>query len=434
MQDDVSTANVRHRSPGTAVGAGAARASVPGAHPAAGSTNGVTARPVRPLRVLHMITRMIVGGAQENTMLSCALIDPRRFPSELLTGTQTGSEGELLSEARKRGVTLHLEPMLVREPNPIKDLLALFRLHAFLRRNRYDVVHTHCTKAGDLGRIAARMAGVPVIIHTHHGLAWRPGVTGLPGVARALERWCAKFSDGLIAVAEPDRQFAIRDGVGVAAQYELIRSGIEIEAYADVAISRAEARQRLGLPDDAFVVVCVARLDYVKAPLDMLAAFEIMARERPEAHLVMVGDGNLRAEVEAAVAKAGLAGRVHLLGLRRDVPEILRASDVLALASLFEGLPRVFPQAMAAGLPIVATNVDGAPDVIVPGETGWMVESRRPDLMAAHLIELARDPERARRMGARGRERVDEFSARRMVERLETLYTRLAARKGLIEA
>jgi glycosyltransferase involved in cell wall biosynthesis len=220
--------------------------------------------------------------------------------------------------------------------------------------------------------------------------------------------------------------------VGVEEQYLLIRSGIEIEAYRDVAIGRDQARDRLDLPRDAFVVVCVGRLSHVKAPLDMVSAFDRLARRHAHAHLVMVGDGPMRSDVEAAVERLGLTGRVHLLGLRRDVPEILRASDVLALASLGEGLPRVFPQAMAAGLPIVATDVDGAPEVITDGENGWRVRVGAPDELGARLIELADDPARAKRMGERGRERVEEFSARGMVRRLEELYTRLAIRKGVL--
>lgn len=377
----------------------------------------------RRRRVLHVITRMIVGGAQENAMLSCALVDAAIFPSEVLTGPQTGSEGSLHEETRRRGVTLHVEPMLVREVNPLKDAIALLRLVARLRRGRYDVVHTHSSKAGILGRVAARLAGVPMVVHTVHGWAFRPGQPRLAFRTYVLlERLCARWCQALVVVAEADRTEGLTLGIGRPEQYVLIRSGIEIEAFRDVGVSRAEARRRIGVPEAAFVAGSVGRLSRQKAPLDLLSAFAGVARERDDAHLVMVGDGPLRHELEAAVDRAGLRGRVHLLGLRRDVPELLRAFDVLVLASRWEGLPRVFPQAMAAGLPIVATRVDGAADAIVPGENGWLVDVGDASGMARHLLDLAADPERSREMGAAGRRRVEEFSATRMVRRLEDLY------------
>ena len=385
----------------------------------------------RPIRVLHVITRMIVGGAQENTMLSCALIDRERYPSELVTGIETGSEGSLHDECRRRGVVVHREPSLVREIRPHLDLLALQRLVGFFRRHRPDIVHTHSSKAGILGRIAARWAGVPRIVHTAHGWSFTRGQP--PHVRRLyveLERMCARRCDLIVVVANTDREEALAHGLGVPAQYRLIRSGIEIGVYRDIATTRAEARARIGVPADAFVVGCVGRLSPQKAPLDLVAAFSQMASTRRNAHLVLVGDGPLRAEVLAAVGRARLGGRVHLPGMRRDVPELLPAFDVLALSSRWEGLPRVFPEAMAAGLPIVATRVDGATEAILDGITGFLVDLGDERAMAARLSDLAGDPARARAMGAAGRDRVDEFSAERMVRQLEEAYRALHERRA----
>lgn len=388
-------------------------------------------RPERPIRVLHVITRMIVGGAQENTMLSCALIDRTRFPSEIVCGPETGSEGSLHEACRTRGVRMEIEPALVRRPQPMLDGLALLRLAGRIRRGRFDVVHTHSSKAGILGRIAARLAGAPVVVHTAHG--WPFSREDSPGTRATwirLERFCAGLCQTIVVVAEADRRRGLDLGVGRPDQYELIRSGIEIEAYRDVHLDRAAARRRIGVPDGAFVVGTVGRLGRQKSPLDLVAAFARLAAARSDAHLVLVGDGPDRAEVERAVAGAGLADRVHLLGLRMDVPEILPAFDVFALASRWEGLPRVFPQAMAAGLPIVATRVDGAPDAITPGENGWLVDVGDAEALGGHLVALAADPARTLAMGVRGRERVEEFSARRMVDRLAALYTRLVEARG----
>jgi len=388
-------------------------------------------RALRPLRVLHVITRMMVGGAQENTMLSCALIDPALYPSTLLTGPETGLEGSLHEEAAARGVQVIVEPNLVRRISPWHDLMATLRLRRVMRAGRYDIVHTHSSKAGILGRIAARWAGVPVIVHTAHGWGFNDEQPWhIYWLYVVLERVCAPFTGALVVVGAPNRDKGLALGIGRPEQYRLIRSGIEVQAFRDVRTTRDDARRRLGLPADAFVIGSVGRLEGQKAPLDLLAAFVPVAAEHPEAHLVYVGEGSWRGELEAGIARAGLTGRVHLAGLRRDVPELLRAFDVFALASRWEGLPRVFPQAMAAGLPIVATRVDGAPDAVTPGENGWLVDVGDTAAMSKYLRALAGDPAMARRMGAAGRARVDEFSVERMVDALAELYDTLSTKGG----
>ena len=384
------------------------------------------AAPTRPVRVLHIITRMIVGGAQENTLLSCALIDRDRFPSEILCGPETGSEGSLHDDCRRSAVTTHFEPALRRSIHPWRDFVALERLTRFILRGRYDIVHTHSSKAGVLGRIAARRARTPVVVHTVHG--W-PFSQEESFVHRALwvnlERFCAGLADAIVVVGSADREKGLELGIGRPDQYHLIRSGIDVEHYRGASIDRGQVRSRLGLPPGAFVVGSVGRLSPQKAPLDLLGAFEPVARARPDAHLVLVGDGPDRPAVEAAVRQSNLGERVHLAGLRRDVPAMMSAFDVFALASHWEGLPRVLPQAMAAGLPIVASRANGVPDAVVNGENGWLVDIGDVAGMSRRLLELSQDPSGARRMGERGRERVEEFSARRMVDQLTVLYRRL---------
>lgn len=365
-------------------------------------------------------------------MLSCALIDPARFPSTLLCGPETGVEGHLHDVCRARGVTMIIEPSLLRRVSAALDVLALTRLVAHIRRGGYHVVHTHSSKAGILGRIAARLAGTPVVIHTAHGWAFsREDPPRTRAMWVQLERFCARLCQTIVVVGAPDRERGLALGVGRPEQYQLIRSGIEIDAYRHPQMDRAGARRRIGIPEGAFVVGTVGRLGRQKSPLDLVAGFARLAATRADAHLVLVGDGPDRGEVEREVAKAGLTDRVHLLGVRMDVPQILPAFDVFALTSRWEGLPRVFPQAMAAGLPIVATRVDGAPDAITPGENGWLVDVGDRAAIGDRLVELAADPATIRAMGERGRARVEEFSARRMVDQLAALYTRLVeARVG----
>ena len=200
----------------------------------------------RPIRALQIITRMILGGAQETVMLSSSMLDRHAFDCELLTGPQTGPEGELITDTRARGVTVHIEPSLVREIHPWKDLLAVIRLTRFLRRGRYDVVHTHSSKAGIVGRIAARLAGVPVVVHTAHGWGFHPHQHPLVrGLYVQLERWCAPLCSRLVVVGDPDRLAGLALGIGRPEQYVLIRSGIELDQFRNPPVTRAQVLSRL---------------------------------------------------------------------------------------------------------------------------------------------------------------------------------------------
>lgn len=382
------------------------------------------------VRVLHPITRLIIGGAQENTMLTAQLLDKAEWDVEVLCGPQTGVEGSLIEAVRQGGTALTIEPSLVREVNPVKDLLALWRLWRFMRRGRFTIVHTHSSKAGIIGRWAAKFAGAPVIIHTVHG--WGHHERQRPAVRRYyiwLEKLTLPITDKLIVVSPRNIEKGLADGIGRADNYVVIRSGIEMERFGYPQRPRAAVRAELGIPADAPVVGAVTRLSAQKAPLDFVAAAAAVAQARPDVRFVMVGDGPLRAAVEARAAELGIAGRLTLTGLRRDVPELMGAFDIFALSSLWEGLPRVLPQAMATGLPVVATAVDGSAEAVEHGVTGLLTPPGDPQALAAALLELLADPARAQQMGEAGRARAEEYSAERMVEQIAALYRSLLAQK-----
>jgi glycosyltransferase involved in cell wall biosynthesis len=379
-----------------------------------------------PIPVLHIITRLIIGGAQENTMLTAALLDPDRYAVDVISGPQTGSEGSLQEEVRARGIPLTIEPALVREIRPAKDLLAVVRLARFIRRSRYAIVHTHSSKAGVLGRWAAWLAGTPIIVHTVHG--WGHHERQHPLARRfyiLLEQVTQRITDKLIVVSPRNIEKGLADGIATPAKYVTIRSGIELDRFRRPARPREAVRAELGIPLDAPVVGTVTRLSPQKAPLDFVTAAAQVAASRPNAHFVVVGDGPLRAEVESRVAAAGLAGRFHLTGLRRDVPDLLHSFDVFALTSLWEGLPRVLIQAMAAGLPVVATAVDGSAEAVEDGVNGLLTPPGDPQALAAALLRLLGDPALAVQMGAAGQERAGEFGARKMVDDIAALYETL---------
>lgn len=383
-------------------------------------------------KVLHPITRLIIGGAQENTMLTAELLQQAGWRVDIVSGLQTGSEGSLIETVQERGIPLVLEPTLVREVNPVKDLLATWRLARLMRQGKYTIVHTHSSKAGIVGRWAAKLAGVPVIVHTVHG--WGHHERQHP-LIRAYYIWLEKLTlpitDKLIVVSALNIEKGLADGIGQPDNYLVIRSGIELDRFGHPQVSRAETRAAWGIPQDAVVVGSVTRLSPQKAPLDFIQAAAQVAQRYPQTYFMMVGDGPLRGEVEALAAKLGIADRLVLTGLRRDVPELMAAFDLFALSSLWEGLPRVLPQAMATSLPIVATACDGSAEAITEGENGFLVPPGAPQVLAERLCQLIADPALAKQMGTVGYERVAEFSDRGMVAAIAKLYRELLTKKGL---
>jgi len=249
----------------------------------------------------------------------------------------------------------------------------------------------------------------------------------------ALEKLGWRWGDATIVVASRDIEKGLAQGIGrSSADYHLIRSGIELERFGHPQRERAQVRAELGVPFDAPLVGCVTRLSPQKSPLTLVDLFARVYRERPQTWFVIVGDGPLRGEMERQLAAAGLSHRVILTGLRRDVPELMAAFDVFVLTSLWEGLPRVLPQAMASGLPIVCTNADGSAEAVINGENGFLVERGRTEEMAANTIKLLGNPDLQRKMGEEGRLRAVEFDANTMVEEIEQLYRKLLARPGIL--
>ncbi len=368
-------------------------------------------------RVLHVITRLVVGGAQENTLLTVRGLQARGYHVELAAGPQTGPEGSL---AVPEGIPFHLVPTLVREVRPLADLRALWDLYRLMRRG-YDLVHTHTSKAGVLGRIAARLARVPVMVHTPHGHVYH----GYGGRLRSYlfacaERMLARWTHALVALTDSERQEHLRERVGRPEQWRVIPSGIEVERYR---VPSPLRRTDLGLPEEAFLVGCVARLVEVKGVDDAIEATARMVRLDQRVRLVLVGDGPLRARLEEQAARCGIGDRVHFLGVRRDVPHLLPLFDVLVLPSRNEGMGRVLLEAAAAGVPVVATRVGGAQDVVREGETGLLVPASDPPALAAAVACLAADAERRRQMACAARAWVGEkWSAESMVRDLEAAY------------
>lgn len=384
------------------------------------------------VRVLHPITRLIVGGAQENTLLTAARLDPSRYEVEVLSGPQTGSEGSLIEEARQSGIKLILLPSLVRQISPLDDLRALFALRRIMRAGGYDIVHTHSSKAGLLGRLAARLAGVRVVVHTVHGWSFHAHMRPLVRWSYVLlERWAASFSAALIVVSERDRQTGLQAGIGRPEQYRLIRSAIPLDEFDPAAHDRTALRAELGFPPEAVVIGNVGRFSPQKNPLDWVRVAGRVGRALPEARFLLVGDGPLRAEVEAALEEEGIADRTVLPGLRRDVARWMSAMDVFLITSLWEGLPRTLPQAMAMRLPVVASRAGGAAEAVQEGLTGYLFPPGEVEAAVARCLTLARDPLLRAEMGHRARaQALAQFDLRVMLAQIDALYEELLEISG----
>lgn len=382
------------------------------------------------MRVTHVITRLVVGGAQENTLAS--VLGLRQRPGlevDLLAGPTSGPEGSLEPLVSRVPGLFTRVPDLVREINPWRDARAYLALRRIFRARRPDLVHTHSGKAGVLGRLAARAAGVPLIVHTIHGPSFGPFQGPLANALfTAAERLAGRVTTHFVVVAQAMAEQYLAAGIGRRDQFTRIVSGFDLAPFL-AARNDPEWRARLGLAPEDFVVGKIARLFKLKGHDDLLDVAPDLVRQCPRMKFLLVGDGAWRVRLEARARALGLAAHVIFTGLvpPEQVPALVGVMDVVVHLSRREGLARALPQALAAARPVVAYDCDGAGEVCRDGETGFLVPPGHRALLRARLLELAADPALRRRLGRQGQALVrDEFPVERMVEALHRLYLRLA--------
>jgi glycosyltransferase involved in cell wall biosynthesis len=384
----------------------------------------------RRLHVHHLITKLELGGAQQNTLYCVRHHDRKRFSVSLGAGIGGVLDGDAKSIP---GADIHWFPDLVREVSPARDIPFLMKYTRFLVKNRVDILHTHSSKAGILGRIAAAFARIPVVVHTVHGWGFHD-YQRMP-VRKfyvLLERLIAPHTDILIGVSRENIERGLREGIGHATQYRLIHSGINVAEFSRPSRPRAATRKGLGIPAGALVVGTVGNFKAQKAPLDFIRAAALVQKSVPNAWFVMAGDGELLKEARDLAENLGIGGRVVFAGWRRDIPDLLAAFDLFALSSLFEGLPRSVLQAHSAGLPIVATDAGGTAEAVRDGVTGYVTRPRDPAGLSARIISILKDPAKARAMGEAGRKSIGEdFEIGRMLADIEENYLAIARLKGL---
>jgi glycosyltransferase involved in cell wall biosynthesis len=388
-----------------------------------------------PIRVLHPITRLIVGGAQENTLYTAQGLNPSRFSVQVLAGPQTGSEGSLLAEASERGIKVIVMPELVREISPKNDFIAYKKLTFLLRDQQYMIAHTHSSKAGILGRLAAHRANTPIILHTVHGWSFHNKMhPGLRYMYIILERLAYRYSDAMIFVSRKDISQGIASQILSKENYYLVRSAIPLEKFNPYQYSTIDIRNQLSIPLDVPVLGNIGRFSTQKDPLSWIEVASLVHHALPDCRFLMVGDGPLKSQVEQAINNKGIAQRTILTGLRRDIPELLSAMDVFLITSLWEGLPRVIPQALAMGLPVVSNRIDGIEEAIIDGKNGYLSEPGNYRILADQCIRLLKDPSLRQSFGVYGKALVnEEFSLKRMIGEIENIYEELIIIKQIRE-
>ncbi len=382
------------------------------------------------INVLHIHTLPIISGSGINTFLSMNGMDRKLFKVELACAPG----GRLIDLVQNNGMEVRTFINLVQPLRPLKDLLAIFNLTLFLKKKDYHIVHTHNSKAGFLGRLAGRLAGVPIIIHTVHGFAfhdrepfWRR--TLFRNLERLASRWC----DRMIFISQPLIDWALKEKIVHKKKIVKIYSGIDLERFRPATEDeKSRIRKRWGIGPDEAVIGIVSKLWEGKGHRVLIESFKTVKKEIPGARLIIVGEGYLYDSLKTLVERLGLENSVLFTGFQSDIPEIITTFDVVVLPSFFEGMGRVLLEGMAMEKPLVASNVGGIPDLVKDGINGILIAPGEVDELSDALLKLLKDQGLANKMGKEGRKMVsDRFSAKTMVDSIQHLYLEYLERKGI---
>ena len=392
------------------------------------------------MKIVHIITRLILGGAQENTLITCKVLAQRGHDVTLITGPALGPEGELFNQAQGQDYKVIVIERLRRAINPFNDAVSYFQIKKLLRQLQPDIVHTHSTKAGIVGRFAGSSLkgnwskNLPAVVHTIHGLAFHPYQSGvLNKFYIAVEKSAAKRTDFFISVADAMTAQATAGGIGRPEQYVTAYSAIEEDDFLEPISQehRNDFRQRYGINQDAVVLVTVARLFMLKGHEYIIESAKELSRRFDNCIWLFVGDGNLSEHFKQQVRGLGLADRIKFTGLLppSQIPLTIQSSDVLVHCSLREGLARTLPQAMLCGRPAISVDVDGAREV-VNEKTGRLIEPKNVGQLINACAELIEDKNLREMLGRAGRESVKEkFAPNTMVDTIEEVYRKLLGQK-----
>jgi len=391
------------------------------------------------LKIVHIITRMDMGGSAQNTLLTALHHDSQHYNVWLIKGStlesaMTKAETRLVEDqletAKKRGIEIIDVPSLVRRISPINDLRALVALFRLMRKLEPHIVHTHTSKAGILGRLAAWMARVPIVIHTPHGHVFY-GHFGrlLSRIFLQMEKLLGRITHHQIALTPEEGNDYLNLGVAKSKNISVIHSGVDLNCFKRSATESNPKRNELAIPPNSLVVGYVGWLIPIKGVTYLVNAMAEVVQRHPNSLLVLVGKGDEKGEEETKLSKQvenlGIADHVRFLGWRPDVDEIMGCFDIFVLPSLNEGMGRVLVEAMATGLPIVASSVGGIPDLVKDGENGLLVPPADAGALKRAISDLLSDKAKRKRMGETGKRMCRPYSVEAMVEKIDNLYSRL---------
>jgi len=391
---------------------------------------------VERLRAAYIITTFSLGGATETVLLSVLGLRAIGYDAVVLAGPPIASEGGLVEEAARAGVDVRVIPTLRREIGPLADARALAAIIRELRRGEYQIVHTHSSKAGILGRLAARLVGVPVIVHTFHALPYLPSSSLIRRLPLVLtERVAARWTSELFSVSRDMIARGASDGIAPRERYRVVRSAMDLGRFLSPRPERDAIRARWGLEPTDVALGIIGRVYSNYKGQDVLVDLLPLLRERaPHLRLVIIGSGPLVEPLRERARRQGLADRVLFVGsfLPDDMPEVISALDALILISTHEGLPRVFVQALACRKPVISYDLDGSPEVITDRVNGRLIRPGDSDALVDAIAELASDATLRAAWGERGPATVDpEFRAETMVRQIDATYRRLLRQAGL---
>jgi len=390
------------------------------------------------MKIVHIITRLILGGAQENTLITCKLLAERGNDVTLITGPAIGPEGELFNQTKNQKYKVVTLDKLIRAICPLYDSISYCEIKRHLLRIQPDIVHTHSAKAGILGRFAAyalkratsHESQVTKIVHTIHGLAFHPYQNSLLNQFYiAVEKTAAKRTDFFISVADAMTEQALAAGIGRPEQFITAYSAIEEDDFLSPILpqQKNDFRRKYGIADDAIVLITIARLFMLKGHDYIIESAKELAKRFSKAVWLFVGNGNLADHYKNQIQQLGLADRIKFTGLLppSQIPLAIQSSDILVHCSLREGLARALPQAMLCGKPVVSFDVDGAREV-VNEKTGRLIEPKNVEQLTAACAELLKDKDLREKLGGAGRESVKQkFAPDTMVDTIEAVYKRL---------
>ncbi len=381
------------------------------------------------MKICHVITRLIIGGAQENTLLTCEGLHDRGHDVLLLAGPDTGPEGSLWNRANLYGYRTAVMESMHRAIRPWSEWRTVRELRQAYDQFNPDIIHTHSSKAGILGRFAARSLPNCVIVHTIHGMSFnRTQPTWVQRIYAGLERRAARYTDCIVSVADAMTDQAVAAGIAPRDRYTTIHSGMQTEWFTPDEDKRRVARRKWGANDDHIVVGTVARLFRNKGYEQLIPAMADAAAKDERLRFVWIGDGTNRDSYLDRLSHVGLRDRVTLTGLvpPDEVADSMQGFDMLVHCSQWEGLPRTVVQALLLEIPAVSFDIDGAPEVVIDGETGKLISLNDIRALSAAILHLAGNPQARRSMGRAGRVRcLSMFNHHDMVDRLEGLYGEL---------